>query len=127
MTDKYIIKTRYEYFTSDNGKQFTDWFVFYYTPVSYNEAEHLIEQFIETYKSNDKITKQNHEYKIVSYNEYKNELNAIIQSANESSKKADEYRKTDEYKQSLKRKREQAKERKQRQQNYIAQQIEKLK
>jgi len=117
MENKYIIMSRYEYWTSE-GKKFTDWFVLDSKPITKNEANEVIKKHKDNFKFIDQKTKLTHEYLLKDYNEYQNEYKEYIKNVNKLLKKQEEYFKSDKYKELCKKKRESAKELKEKQKQY---------
>lgn len=125
MDKKYIVISRYEHWTSNEGVKFTKWFVLDSTPRTREEAENLITEIKATFAHIDKITKLNHEFDIKLYGEYIKEQENQKKTIEELAQKQKEYYKSAEYKELLKKKRQAAKELKERQRKYAEEHPEK--
>lgn len=118
MSKKFIIKKRYEYFSSE-GKQFTDWFVYDATPVDEKTGNERIKQAKNEFKDIEHITKLKHEYQLFDYDEYVRLEDECKKQIAEKQASEHEYLQSDEYRELQKRKRAEARERKSRQKQYI--------
>lgn len=118
MSKKFIIKKRYEYFSSE-GKRFTDWFTYDATPVDEKIGNERIKQAKNEFKDIERITKLKHEYQLFDYDEHVRLEDECKKQIAEKQASEHEYLQSDEYRELQKRKRAEARERKSRQKQYI--------
>ena len=117
MSSKFIIKCRYQYW-SDNGKDFTDWFVQDSNKYDEQSGNEKIKQMKKDFKFIDDKTHLKHEYKLTPYDEYLSELSDIEKHIQKAHERDEKYFASDEWKELKHKKYVARKERKQHQEEY---------
>lgn len=119
----YVVRSRYEYRTN-NGKEFTNWFLL--SPEYRNETESnkFIAETKKLYADIDKKTKLNHEYELYPVEKYEQDKFELEKSVEAAQKRDEAYFASDEWKELKHKKYEARKERKAKQEEYLRIQAE---
>ena len=113
----FIIKCRYQTW-SDNGKVFTDWFVYDSGEYTEQTGKEQIKFIKKEYEFIDKKTHLKHEYTLVPYSEYVAEQKELEKNIKKAHKRDEKYFASDEWKDLKHKKYVARKERKQKQEEY---------
>lgn len=116
-TDKFIIKSRYEYW-SINGIKFCDWYILDSTPKNLIDTKAQIDELYKQSKLITKKTKLKHEFIEYSYDQFIKDKNKLEKDVKLISLQNKKYYESDEYKELQRKKRESLKELKNHQQKY---------
>lgn len=117
-SNKFITLCRYQHWTNE-GKQWSGWYVYESSPKDENDEIKLIAKLKTEIKQLDMKSKLNHEYMMQLYEEYLDDMKQIAKNIKQLQQANAKYRKSAEYKNMLKAKRSSAKELKVKQIEYM--------